>query len=181
MKRGKRNKGVVNSYDGETYLYKNGTWYTTSMTKAPLAVVNKLNTLLVEDEDLTDKSMEELMEMIDDSRKTDNFLLSAKALSEAIKKAKPIEIKQLLPRYTSNLRKMGQSQKAINEANFYLNKYGRLVQTSALFTSIGAAYCDLGDYETGKQCANRARALSGGVSSAELISLYARLKRHNEN
>ena len=56
------------------------------MMKAPLAVVNKLNKLLVDDEDLSDKSMDELLEMIDDSRKTDNYLLSAKALSEAIKK-----------------------------------------------------------------------------------------------
>ena len=169
------------NYDGETYLFQNGSWYTTSMMKAPLAVVSKLNKLLVDDEDLSGKSMDELLKMIDDSRKTDNYLLSAKALSEALKMAKPFEIRKLLPRYTSNLRKMGQSQKAINEASLYMQKYGRAAHSSALFTSIGAAYCDLGDYEMGKQYANQARSLSGGESSAELISLYARIKRYNEN
>lgn len=45
-----------------------------------------------------------------------------------------------------------------------------------LFTSIAAAYCDVVDYVTARQMANRARALSGGQSSVELINVYSRLK-----
>ncbi len=45
-----------------------------------------------------------------------------------------------------------------------------------LLTSIAAAYCDIGDVEEARRMANSARAMQGGNSSKELISVYARIK-----
>ena len=45
------------TYDGEKYYYKNGKWLTSTYTSASLAIVSKLNQLLMKNEDLSGKIM----------------------------------------------------------------------------------------------------------------------------
>lgn len=166
--------------EDEKYYYKDGKWLTSSMTSAPLRLVSKLNKLLVKDVDFSTKSMEELFTIIDGARAAENNSLAAQALEAAIRKASPAELRKLLPRLTSNYRKSGRSQTAIDLAESYIEEYGRQVESNALYTSLAAAYCDVEDFEIARKLANKARALSAGKSSPELISVYARIKKFEE-
>lgn len=162
--------------DGEKYYYKNGKWLNSSYMTVPTSLVSKLNKLLTADVDITEKSIDELIEIIDGAKNGNNIQLALKAAECAIDKANETELRKLLPRTTSIFRQIGQSQKAIDTAERLIEKYGKAVWSPALFTSIAAAYCDLDQLETARKYANRARALSGANSSVELMSVYSRLK-----
>ena len=162
--------------DGETYYYKNGKWLDENKCRAPLAVVSRLNALLIKKEDFEQYSMQELLEIIDKARSSDNVQLASQALEAALRIASVSEIKQLLPRLTSNYRRIGKPQSAIDVFKTYTDEYQKSVWSSALFTSVAAAYCDICDYETAKKCADRAMSISAGESSPELISVYKRIK-----
>lgn len=162
------------------YYYNNGKWLTSSFTTPPLAVVSKLNKLLINQEDFSQKTMDELLEIIDRSRASENIQLAAQAIEAALRIATLPELRSLLPRLTSNYRKIGRAKSAIEIADSYLEEYGRQLWSPALFTSLAAAYCDLDDYEKGKHLADRARSISGTEASPELVSVYKRIKQHNE-
>lgn len=162
--------------DGEEYTYRNGKWLDSRYTIAPLAVANKLNQLLIKNTDFEAMSIEELLKIIDGSRKSDNIQLAAQVLETAIRKASVDEIRKLLPRLTSNYRKLGRPQTAIDISKIYTDEYKKKVWSPALFTSIAAAYCDIDDYEVARKFANLARSISGQEASVELVSVYKRIK-----
>lgn len=85
-------------------------------------------------------------------------------------------VRNILSRYTSILRNLEQSEKAIEVAEKYISLYGKYVYTPALFTSLAGAYCDIGDYVEARKKANVAKAMSGENASLELINVYARIK-----
>ena len=127
---------------------------------------------------MSDKSFGELIKIIDGARDGEtNIQLAVKAADLALEMAKPQSIGYILPRATSNYRKIGKPQLAIQLANKYIDKYGDDVISSALLTSMAAAYCDLGELKDARKYADRAKARSAGKSSPELVSLYTRLKR----
>lgn len=162
--------------DDEKYYYRDGKWFTSSRTAAPLAVVSKLNKLLVEHEDFETKTMDELLAMIDGARAVANNQLAAQALEEALRRASEDEIRLILPRLASNYRRVGRPRAAIDICKSYTDHYGKKVWSPALFTSIAAAYCDIDDYDTALNYANRARAISGQESGVELMNVYSRIK-----
>lgn len=167
-------------YDGEKYYYKNGKWLTSTYTSAPLAIVSKLNQLLIKNEDLGGNNYDELITIIDGARMSDNYQLAAQALEVAIRIASEDDIRKLLPRLTSNYRKLGRSQTAIDISKAYTDQYGKKVWSAALFISIAAAYCDIDNYETARKFANLAQSISGMESSPELISVYKRIKQSEQ-
>jgi hypothetical protein len=61
---------------------------------------------------------------------------------------------------TSCYRQTGQAQKAIDILAEATKRFGQSMVTSALLTSVAAAYCDLGDYIRAKKCCDRAYASS---------------------
>lgn len=65
----------------------------------------------------------------------------------------------ILPIYTSCCREAHQPKDAIIFAEKFLPICGG---SSATYTSLAAAYCDIGDYENAKKCARRAYAKQGG-------------------
>lgn len=162
--------------NGEEYTYRNGTWFDSRYTIAPLAIASKLNQLLINNTDFEAMSVEELLKIIDGSRKSDNIQLAAQVLEVAIRKASVDEIRNLLPRLTSNYRKLGRPQAAIDISKAYTDEYKKKVWSPALFTSVAAAYCDIEDYEMARKYANLARRISGEEASVELISVYKRIK-----
>lgn len=165
--------------NGEKYYYREGKWLSSSYIEVPLVIANQLNNLLVNDEDFLDKSMKELLEIIDSSRCADNIQLAAKVLKRALEIASIPQIAKLLPRLTSNYRKLGMSQKAIDIAKLYTAKYGRRVYSAPLFISVAAAFCDIDDYEKAKKFADLARTSTGVQNSIELISVYKRIKENS--
>lgn len=163
--------------DGEEYIYNNGKWLTSNYTSVPIGLLSKLNKLLTSKEDLENKSFAELMEIADGAKKSNNNSLATKALNIALKGADAKQIHSLLPRLTSLYRLNGQPEKAIGISCEYMEKYGKTVMSSALFTSLAAAYCDIGDYRETKHYADRAYAMDNGKCSGELAGVYGRLRK----
>ena len=164
-------------YKGQKYLFSNGVWLTQNYLSVPTSMQGELNKLLYEQKDFSNKSVAELLEIIDKSRaEKNNIQLAEKLLKIALQKANDKERVHVLPRRTSNLRMVGRPLDAIALANDYITRYRDAVMSHALFTSMGAAYCDLGNYKMARSYANRAYA-TGGKGDPDLKELYQRLDR----
>ena len=167
--------------DGQRYYYDRGRWFTSNYMTAPTELTGRLNTLLAEKEDLSEKSFTELIKLLDRAKHGQNTQYAVKIAEEALEKAEEVsDISRLLPRLTSLYRQVGNPQKAINVAKEYTDMFNRKVWSQALLTSIAAAYCDLEDYETAKKFADIARSAFDGVPSPELMGVYEMLKRECE-
>ena len=83
---------------------------------------------------------------------------------------------KLLPVYTSCCREMNQPQRAIACAEKLLPICGG---SSATYTSLAAAYCDVGDYENAKRCAGIAYAKQGGGQgyTTEVSLVFKRIQK----
>ena len=90
--------------------------------------------------------------------------------------------KTVFPIITSCYRAIGKAQKAID---FWMEN--KQIFTSCLsvplLTSLAAAYCDVGNYELAKKCANRAYAMQGGGKNyqTELSLVYGRIKKETKD
>ena len=86
------------------------------------------------------------------------------------------------PIITSCYRAKGQPQQAID---FWMQnkKLFASCLSVPLLTSLAAAYCDVGNYELAKKCANRAYAIQGGSLnySTELSLVYRRIKKEYDD
>ena len=77
---------------------------------------------------------------------------------------------------------IGVTQKAID---FWMEN--KQIFTSCLsvplLTSLAAAYCDVGNYELAKKCADRAYAIQGGSQNyqSELSLVYARIRKETKD
>lgn len=89
-------------------------------------------------------------------------------------------INDILPMYTSSLREMGQSQKAIEKYTYY-DKF-LYKKNPALLTSIAAAYLDIDDDEKALQLCDKAYAIQGGGVGFknELSLVYKRINKIRE-
>ena len=170
----------MNEYylEGKKYYYDNGRWLNSRWMIPSLAEMQKLNKLLVQD--VSELGIDERMIQADGAKGSGNIDLAMRVLKESLAIAKrngnTNEIRSILPRLTSNYRIRNNPTRAIEVAKEYTSIYGKTVYSSALFTSVAAAYCDLRDYETAKKFADLSRGYSGKEASGELISVYARIK-----
>ena len=164
-------------FNGEKYIFSNGVWLTPNHLAVPTALQGELNKSLLDTMDFSACSVSEILTIIDKSRaEKNNIQLAEKLLKIALSKANENEIRLVLPRATSNLRLLGQPSNAIKLSDDYLERFGKGIISPALFTSIGAAYCDLEDYEQARVYAGKAYGL-GGKGNPELRELYQRLER----
>ena len=164
--------------DGKRYYYDKGRWFTSSYMIAPVELTSRLNMLLMEKDDISKKSMNELMKILDGANHGGNTQYAIKVAEKALDIAEEVsEIRGVLPRLTSLYRQVGKPQKAIDIAKEYTDLFNRKVWSQAFLTSIAAAYCDLEDYVTAKKFADIAYATYGGSSSPELMNVYERVKR----
>ena len=171
--------------NGKTYYYNNGTWLDRSYIRVPLAEAEKLDRAFAVNESLVAKSPKELIELADGASIHDNYTSSEKALKAALETCKAnrdiYQIKSILPRLTSIMRKQHHPQSAIQLFTEYNNRFGKTIWSTPLLTSIAAAYCDINNCALAKQFADRAFAFSGGTGSKELSNVYARIKNSSGN
>ncbi|WP_028234578.1 HRDC domain-containing protein [Pseudobutyrivibrio sp. MD2005] len=167
-------------YNGEKYYFKKGKWIKSDYTIAPISVVTELNKLLMENENFDEKSVDEIIKLLDGAKMTSNTGFALKLAEEAMEKASLSEARALLPRMTSLYRIKHRPEKAIEVGEHYIGIYEGKIWSPSLFTSLAAAYCDLNELEKARKYANRARAISGNNSSIELMSVYSRLKKLEE-
>ena len=88
----------------------------------------------------------------------------------------------VFPMLTSCYRAMGKSQQAIE---FFKTNNNLLLSVAsvALYTSLAAAYCDVGDYAKAREFANRAYAMQGGGTNHknELSLVFMRIKKESND
>ena len=162
--------------DGIEYTLRNGVWYQ-GYTRVSKSEMYKLNSLRSKSIDYDNMDLEELIDMAQSMKDSEDYLTSKKIFETLLeKRVEPKVARLVLSRYTSVLRKLGKPQEAIDTAEIYLSVYGGAVKTPALFTSLAGAYCDIGDYFEARKKANVAMAMSGGKAGPELQSVYARIK-----
>ena len=82
----------------------------------------------------------------------------------------------VFPMITSCYRSLNQPQKAISFWDEHKQLFVSCL-SPALLTSLAAAYCDVGNYEMARKCANKAYAMNGGYKNCEveLTMVYMRL------
>ena len=87
-------------------------------------------------------------------------------------------VRVLMPMLISLHRQTSAPQEAIDTANKFLKIYGKNIASAALYTSMAAAYCDLGNYACAKNYADRAYAVQGGGQgyANELTLVYRRIR-----
>ncbi len=165
--------------EGETYFFnpKNGGWYNSSYTTVGKEELYKLNNIRMQKIDFDQMDTDDLIHIAQSMKDSNDLIYSAKIFDELLKRKEDESlVRKILPRYTSILRKLQKPKEAISMFEKYNAMYGKTIGSPALYTSLAAAYCDVGDYIEARNKANKAHAMSGGNSSPELISVYARIK-----
>lgn len=159
--------------NGETYTRTKRHWVDSHFCIVPLEIENKINVFLASRNDFLKMSVDELINEGDKFKNTGAAGLAIKHYNAALAKSDSFEKKYILPRISSAYRIQGNSIKAIELYKEYENDDG--IITSALLTSISAAYCDLGDNENAINCAHKAQAHNLGIVSRELLNVYERI------
>ena len=167
-------------FNGEEYYFNKGKWLKSDYTVAPIGVINSLNMLLMEREEFETKTVDEIIQMLDGAKMSGNTGFALKIAEESMEKATLSEARALLPRITSLYRIKNRPERAVEVGEHYIRIYESKIWSPSLFTSLAAAYCDLNELEKARKYANRARAISGNNSSIELMSVYSRLKKLEE-
>ncbi len=175
--------GKMESYEfnGEKYYFNKGKWLKSDYTVAPIGVINSLNMLLMEREEFETKTVDEIIQMLDGAKMSGNTGFALKIAEESMEKATLSEARALLPRITSLYRIKSRPERAVEVGEHYIRIYESKIWSPSLFTSLAAAYCDMNELEKARKYANRARAISGNHSSIELMSVYSRLKKLEED
>ena len=168
-------------FNGEKYYFTKGKWLKSDYTVAPIGVINSLNMLLMEREEFETKTVDEIIQMLDGAKMSGNTGFALKLAEESLEKATLSEARALLPRITSLYRIKNRPERAVELGEHYIRVYESKIWSASLFTSLAAAYCDLNKLEEARKYANRARAISGNNSSIELMSVYSRLKKLEED
>ena len=163
--------------DGEKYYLIRGRWVDSHNTTVSKEELYKLNELRLRHLNLSSMSTNEIIDLAQSMKDSDDLIYSVKLFDELLKRRNDAgTVHSILPRYTSILRKLERPKEAIDMFEKYYSKFGKSIYSPALFTSLAASYCDLGNWIEARNKANMAKAMSGGDASLELISVYARIK-----
>ena len=168
--------------NGETYYYKNGKWLDSRFLAVPSELCRKLNKLKVDE--ISPQSVEDLFTYLYQSNEANNTntQLKDKVIAHILEKAtSDNSLRYVLPRLSSFYRQTGESFKSIRLFDDYDEKYGSEIWSAPFFTSLAAAYCDMGDIEKAKTFVNRAIEADGGKCSEELGNVRERIKRNNNS
>ncbi len=163
-------------YDYEEYYFNGRRWTDSRSLIPPTAILSKLNAELAKQIDFSQMMTDDAIELCSSMKTEDMALVAIKGFEYLLDHTPPKYHRSIYPRLASAYRLTGQPQKAIAMAEKHasgIRSYG----SAALYTSLAAAYCDVERYDIARKYANRARAISGGNSSQELISVYCRLKK----
>lgn len=163
-------------YEGETYIYNNGKFYDESYQELCLNISDKVSKYFLSNKVCEQMNKDELKQHIKVLKECGKYDKSINAINIGLLKFDDLEfIKFCLPILTSNYRALGQPLKAIEIATEWLNKCN--CSSSAVYVSIGCAYCDILDYDKAAKCAKRALAKQGGCQPSQpLQGLFNRIR-----
>ena len=166
-------------YKGRRYTRNGAKW-----TDDDHAVVNEplqreLNLAFHQNVDFTGYNLEMLVAEGDKCKSSFTYDRAILFYEKAVELADEDTLQYILPRISSCYRREKQPRKAIELFSYAKAKYGEEFLTSALLTSVAAAYCDLMEYENALRCCRWAYKNCGGGYDESLAKVFARIKKES--
>lgn len=165
-------------FEGEVYYINKNIFYDSCFMQVSKEVSTKLAAHYLKDVDINTLHRDQLLEHIKKLKNMEEYAACVSAIYKGLKIYQDIPlIKDVLPILTSCYRFMGRPQDAISVAKEYLRDYE--CGSIPLYTSMAAAFCDVGNYEEAKKYAGVAYAQQGGGVGYknELSLVYERIHR----
>ena len=165
--------------DGEIYYENKGKYYNSSFLEVESETKNLLVRMVLWSVDYKSMGQNELVKFIYKIKETEEFNLCIDICLFGLGKFGNDEffVAKILPIVTSTYRNLNKPENAINIAKEQRKKFK--CESVALYTSIAAAYCDIGEFETALKFANAGYALQGGGMGYknELSLVYKRIEK----
>lgn len=166
--------------DGETYKFYNNRWVDSMYCVAEGPALNKIYDHLIQT--ACSYPYDTVYEYARMMKETEHYGQASKLIDYLIEHREQSSLggnsalHRLVPMKTSCLRSMNNPKAAIEFFNKIINEHNTLTFSSALYTSIAAAYCDVENYDNALKYAKIACALNTQDNAFELIYLIKRLK-----
>lgn len=170
-------------FNGEEYYFNKGIIYDNCFIEVPKAISQKVLAIYYKNIDYKIFEEAELLEYLKQLKISEFYNECLIAIEYGLSKftASYDFYKSIFPIITSCYRALKQPQKAID---FWMEN--KVIFASCLsvplLTSLAAAYCDIGNYDLAKKCANRAYAIQGGGLNykTELSLVYRRIAKETK-
>ncbi len=172
------------TFEGENYYFNKGVIYDESFIEIPESIAKKILREYYKEIKYESFDQNSLLEHVKQLKISGFYKECLDVIEFTLNKYfDSIDLYRLtFPIITSCYRALGEPQKAID---FWLNNRSifRSCLSVPLLTSVSAAYCDVGDYETAKKYANKAYALQGGGKNyqTELSLVYQRIRKETRD
>lgn len=167
-------------YEGEIYYFNKGQFYDDKFMSVEKSIADKLAEVYFSDVDYKTLSAEKLLEYIKQVKDAGQVLPAKNACVYGLQRYESDVnfVSTALPMLTSVLRQTGSPRQAVDAAKKYISIFGMKAASVPFYTSVAAAYCDLGDYASAKKFADRAYSMQGGGKgyATELSLVYRRIK-----
>lgn len=168
-------------YQGKVYYFQNGKIYDSTFCEVATGISNQILTSRIKQIDYTAFTENELYNFIVELQNGEQYGQCLQVMYYGIAKFDSKEFAfKTYPKIASCLRKQKKPEEVIEFYNINKQKIATL-NSSAFFTSLAAAYCDLEFYENALKCAKRAYAISKGVVGIELQMVFDRIKQNTKN
>ena len=171
-------------FEGNVYYFNKGFVYDESFIEVPTIIGDKVAEVYFSKYDYKQMDEVELVAYIKHLKRAEKLGKCITAIEYGIDKFY-LSISfytTVFPIMTSCYRHLGQPQKAID---FWMSKKDVFASclSTPLLTSLAAAYCDIGNYDLAKYCADKAYALQGGGQGykSELSLVYLRIKKETKD
>ena len=167
-------------FENEEYYFNKGVVYDSSFLEVPLVVAQKVLKEYYSAIDYKEFVEDDYLNHVK-HLKTSGFYAECLNVAQQGLEKFPLSkdfARVVFPIITSCYRALGQSQNAIDYWKQNRSKYSEC-RSAVLLTSLAAAYCDVGDYESAKRCADRAYTMQGGGKGYqnELSLVYQRIDK----
>lgn len=167
------------TYQNKRYRRVGAKWVDASYMVVHESLQQILNDLYIETVDFSAYSIEALIEEGDKFKESGSHRAAIAFYEKAVYECDIETIRYVLPRITACYRRAHMAEKAIDLFVFAKAKFGRAYLSSALLTSVAAAYCDLLEYENALKCCKRAYAMGDGRHDPELYAVFGRIKKES--
>ena len=171
-------------FENECFYFVHGVIYDSSFLEVPKVISQNVLAKYYESIDYEKYEESELLEFLKQLKISGFYNKCLQVIDFGLNKftASFDFYKTVFPIITSCHRALNQPQKAID---FWMEN--KSIFTSCLsvplLTSLAAAYCDVGNYDLAKKCANRAYAIQGGSKNyqTELSLVYQRIRKETKD
>ncbi len=171
-------------FENETYYFNKGIVYDDSFLEVPKNISQKVLSSYYKSINYEIFEEAELLEYLKQLKVSGFYDACLKAIDFGLNKytASFEFYRTVFPIITSCHRALNQSQKAID---FWMENKSIFASCLSvpLLTSLAAAYCDVGNYDLAKKCANRAYAIQGGGKNyqTELSLVFQRIRKETND